>query len=490
MKFLIGLFSVSLLCDTTFGQGLIISDHPIVGLPNHRIFPRPPRPIDRFLPIRIRGTEIDTKINGQIATTTITQTLYNPARRRVQGSFLFPMPNDSKIDSFSMEIDGELTEGELLDAKKARKIYEDIVRRTLDPALFEYSEQGLFRVRIFPFEPCSTKQIRLRYTQLLHKDGNLVTYSLPLKPRAHCLRSDEKSTEKFSLTISVVAANEGTFRTVYSPSHDIDIDYSKKKSVAEVTLSNRKESPIADFQLMFSSVAKDEKESPVSAEFFTYYDRDKKSEGHFLLLVSPQVWEKDKDHLSQPKDVVFVLDSSASMRDGKLDKAKEGLDFCLDSLNPEDRFQIVRFSTDSETVFEKLVPATKKNLKKAEEFVESIRAIGGTAVEEALSVAVESLADTPNDTKRPRQIVFITDGQPTLGATEERVLVDGLERELEDCGEKAKVFSFGIGTKINTHLLDLLAPRNQGSCSIRFAQRGHRTQDQSVLFEICRTCIF
>ncbi|MDF1751366.1 MAG: VIT and VWA domain-containing protein [Verrucomicrobiales bacterium] len=456
MKKILGLLSAILLSSNLMGQGLIITDQPVIGLPPHRIFPRPPRPIDRYLPIQVKRSDVETSIKGQIATTTISQTLYNPANRRVQGFFLFPIPNDARIDSFAMEIDGELTEGELLDSDKARKIYEDIVRRTLDPALFEYSEQNLFKVRIFPFESCSTKEIRIKYTQLLPKDGNLVNYTLPLKSREHCLTPDKKAAGKFNLEVSLDTPKDQRFRTIYSPSHDISVEFNDKKNKATVTLADKAASPVSDFQLVYSTAPSDKETPPLTTEFFTYYDKDKKDEGHFLVLVSPQVWN-DAPLAPQPKDVVFVLDSSASMRDGKLDKAKEGLDFCLDSLNPDDRFQIVRFSTDSETLFKSLVPATKENLTRAGDFIKTIKAIGGTAVEEALSVAVDSLSATKNEDNRPRQIIFITDGKPTLGATDEKVLVKGVQRQLADAEVKARVFSFGIGAKINTHLLDLLA---------------------------------
>ena len=79
-----------------------------------------------------------------------------------------------------MEVNGVLTPAELLDAKTARKIYEDIVRKARDPALFEYVGQRLFKVRIFPIEPRKEKEIRLKYTQLLPRDGNLVRYTCPL----------------------------------------------------------------------------------------------------------------------------------------------------------------------------------------------------------------------------------------------------------------------------------------------------------------------
>jgi RHS repeat-associated protein len=60
-----------------------------------------------------------------------------------------------------MEINGEVVKAELLDATKARQLYEDIVRKSLDPALFEYANRGLFKIRIFPIEPHSKQEIRV-----------------------------------------------------------------------------------------------------------------------------------------------------------------------------------------------------------------------------------------------------------------------------------------------------------------------------------------
>ena len=69
-----------------------------------------------------------------------------------------------------------------------------------------------------------------------------------------------------------------------------------------------------------------------------------------------------------PKDVAFVLDTSGSMAGKKLEQAKKALQFCVENLNDGDRFEIIRFSTEVEPLFDKLVDATEANREQGERF--------------------------------------------------------------------------------------------------------------------------
>ena len=89
----------------------------------------------------------------------------------------------ARIDKFSMEVNGKMQKAELLDSAKARKIYEDIVRKALDPALFEYAGQSLFKVRIFPIEPRKEKEVKINYTEILERDGKMVRTFTTSTPR-------------------------------------------------------------------------------------------------------------------------------------------------------------------------------------------------------------------------------------------------------------------------------------------------------------------
>jgi Ca-activated chloride channel family protein len=171
-------------------------------------------------------------------------------------------------------------------------------------------------------------------------------------------------------------------------------------------------------------------------------------DGYFLLLASPG---HSAPATVQPKDICFVLDTSGSMAGAKLEQAKKALRFCLANLNPDDRFELIRFSTETESRFNALVKADKGNLDMAETAVAAFKPIGGTAIGEALEKA---LALRKTDDTRPYLVVFLTDGLPTIGETREEPLVDQVKKRNSS---NTRIFSFGIGNDVNTHLLDRIA---------------------------------
>ena len=155
--------------------------------------PRPPRPA--WQPIELNSTQVHSQIKDQIATTTIEQEFYNPNSQQLEGTFLFPLPKGAQLDKFKMEINGKSVDAELMNAEKARGIFEDIVRKLRDPALLEYSGRDVYKVRIFPIEPYSKKRITVGYTQLLKSDGGLVNFSLPLSTEKSVQTTQESQFE-------------------------------------------------------------------------------------------------------------------------------------------------------------------------------------------------------------------------------------------------------------------------------------------------------
>lgn len=146
-----------------------------------------------------------------------------------------------------------------------------------------------------------------------------------------------------------------------------------------------------------------------------------------------------------------MLDTSGSMAGGKLDQAKKALRFCLANLNPEDRFEVIRFATEAEGRFKELVAADADHLAKATAMVDSLKPIGGTAIGDALR---QALALRQAGGTRPYLVIFLTDGLPTVGETREDPLVELVRK---DNSAATRIFSFGIGDDVNTHLLDRIA---------------------------------
>ena len=404
------------------GDGFIIVERPIYVPPAH--FP--------FAPLEVTSHQVNVKIDGQIATTSIDQEFYNPNDQRLEGFYMFPVPKGAHIDKFSMEIAGKSVEAELLPADKARGIYEDIVRKMRDPALLEYAGRDLFKVRIFPIEPRSRKPIKISYTELLRSDAGTLTYLYPL------------STEKFSaqpiknLSVKIDLKSAEPLASIYSPSHKVEIKRDGPNR-AVIGYESKNEKPDTDFQLVYGSDTRD-----VGLKLITY--KPDSDDGYFLLLAAPTVSNETKP---AAKDVVFVVDTSGSMAGQKLQQAQKALRFCVENLNAADRFEIVRFSTEAEPLFRELVSADADHRKRANDFIDNFKPIGGTAIADALQSALKVRQEKSD---RPFVVIFLTDGLPTVGTRNAEEIVANIKKV-----SGVRIFSFGIGSDVNTQLLDQIA---------------------------------
>ncbi len=112
-----------------------------------------------------------------------------------------------------------------------------------------------------------------------------------------------------------------------------------------------------------------------------------------------------------PIAVMIVVDTSASMSMGKMEKAKEGAEACLEALNDRDFCGVMSFETRS-TEVQPVLPVSQKEF-----IVDNIRSIGsnssasgGTIFSDAIKQAGNSLA-VINDVER-KHIILVTDGNP------------------------------------------------------------------------------
>lgn len=423
-------------------DGLIVVPHPWHQphpMPRPPYGPPVPAPPTAF-PLEVMYHRVQVTIDELVATTQIEQSFFNPTQSRLEGFYLFPVPPGAVLKDFTMLINGQKVQAELLEAGKARQIYEDIVRTMRDPALLEYSEQGLFKVRIFPIEPRSEKQVSISYREVLESEFDTIEYRYPL------------NTEKFSakplneVSLEVRIKNSRSIGTIYSPSHEIDIVRPSERE-ARISFEQKQTKPDTDFRLYFTLSASD-----VAMTLLTY--QDEPDQGFFFLNISPS-FSSGQSTLTA-KDITFVIDVSGSMAGQKLDQAKKALLYCVDNLSVGDRFQIIRFSTEATTLFQQLTGFTDESRGQAQRFIADLRPIGGTGIEEALERALIKREDD----RRPHLVIFITDGKPTIGETNEDTLITKIKR-MNDA--HTRIFTFGIGDDINTHLLDKITEETRAS---------------------------
>jgi Ca-activated chloride channel family protein len=381
---------------------------------------------------------VNVALEDQVAITKVEQTFRNHTSRQLEATYVFPVPRGASVREFAMWVNGKKVSGELLDAAKAKQIYTDIVRRTQDPGLLEYIGSDLLQMKVFPILPHSDQKVEMSFTSISKKDNEIVEYIYPLK-------TDGKATatlEEFSLRMSL--KSQHPIVNIYSPTHAIAL---KRISDKEATVEFEKQQALLDkdFQLFYTTGDKDVgltvlAHRPLSTE-----------DGFFMLLLSPKTEMSEKNYI--PRDMVLVLDTSGSMAGVKMDQAKKALKQCLDSLRAQDRFAIINFSTTVNKYREGLVEANSENLDHAKKWCDKLVARGGTAINAGL---LEALATRTNDEGRSFNIVFFTDGQPTIGeANTNKILKNVMEKN----SANTRIFTFGVGEAdgIDAAFLDQLA---------------------------------
>ena len=400
----------------------------------------PPRPVPVPYPhyLSIKDYDVKVKINGQLATTTVEQVYQNSFPRMLEGTYLFPIPEGASISKFYLYVNGEEVPGEVLEANEARRIYEGIVRQLNDPALLEFAGCGLFRARIFPIPANGEAKIKLSYSQVLKPFAGLFEYKYNFG------REELVQTGVNNVSLEMQLNSKVSLKNIYSPSHAVKIGRNGEKS-AKVTWADNTREVGGDFVLYFAV-------SPKDIAFSLLTDR-LDGENYFMALISPEV--KPASTKTLAKDIIFILDSSGSMKGDKMKQAKEALLFCLRSLNPSDRFNIVDFDDQVRLFSEGMKSATASNLKDAEQFVEQIEDEGGTNIAGALETGLNQLSSG-----RLNYAIFLTDGLPTIGVTSVDEILAMAKRANDT---RVKIFDFGVGYDVNTHLLDKLAEQNSGA---------------------------
>ncbi len=408
-------------------DGIIIIDPPIV-----------PPPPDWSPWLTIRYHRVTVTIEDQVATTTVDQVFRNDGKIAAEGTYVFPLPPGAVVQNFVMWVDGQPIEGEILPADKAREIYEGYVRRQRDPALLEYVGRDTVRARIFPIPAGEERRIQLEYTQILSIDEGLLHYRYPL------------NTERFSalpleqVSIYVSLTSQTPLRTVYSPSHQNEVIITREGAYqASISYEANHVLPDRDFELYVSATADD-----IGANLLTYQSGSE--DGFFLLMLTPAL--KTETRRVLPRDILLVLDTSGSMDGEKLKQAQDALAYILKRLNPEDRFNVVAFSSGA-----RVYAPTLQGPQEAEAaiaWVYRLEALGGTNIYLGLS---EALAQT--DGTRPTVVVFLTDGMATEGIVDDDTLLSTLAQEAPAA---ARLFPFGVGYDVNTLFLDQLAAEHRG----------------------------
>lgn len=404
-------------------------------------------------------TSVTVRVSDRIAEVEVEEWFRNNGGGLGEGDYVYPLPAGAVFTGYSLYQGEEELRGEMMDAARAREIYEAIVRARKDPALIELVGQGMMRARVFPIEAGQTRRITLRYTQVLDRAGDALQFRymagarhiaagmVPMpRPRPpHLPEQGPRETplravrEDAPLTFALIVADDARFRDAFSPTHPVTVERARGR------MTVRPDGELSGEFTVFLPFATRDVGLTVAAH------RPVSEDGYFMLRLTPgEVAES-----SVPRDVTVVVDVSGSMSGEKMDQAQRALQQLLGSLGAADRIRLIAFSSGVRPWRESWADATDANVAAARRWVDRLRADGGTNIHDALGVAFSETS--PNG--RLPIVIFMTDGLPTNGETSPERIASLAESRRG----RARVFAFGVGFDVNTYLLDRLSEAARGS---------------------------
>lgn len=428
-------------------------------------------------PIALRGVDIRVQVLDAASRTTVIQHYENTEEAPVEAVYSFPLEESSAVCGFEVEIGRRTIKGRVEEKEAAFEKYDDAMADGHGAFLLDQDRPNIFTASVGNLEPGQQAAVKISYVAELDQSGDEIRLMIPttISPRyippdmaAQAAQADPSELDHinppvilgrtpYGLRLNVEIETTGKIKAVQSPSHPIAVELKEKG--ASVKLSHAKTRLDQDFVLTIQ-MAEPHKPRVCLA-------RDEEGQTVGMIDFFPDFFGCS----AGPQEVIFILDCSYSMSGESIAQAKAALLLCLRSLEEGDYFNIFRFGSSYETMFDKSSPYNQANLEVATEKIGRIHAdLGGTEIMRPLEAALSGKR------KMATSIMLLTDGQV------------GNEKEIIDLAAKkhgdARIFTFGIGRGASEHLIRGLARATGGAAEFIFP--GERIQAK-VLKQLSRS---
>uniref|UniRef100_A0A673N4F7 Inter-alpha-trypsin inhibitor heavy chain family member 6 n=1 Tax=Sinocyclocheilus rhinocerous TaxID=307959 RepID=A0A673N4F7_9TELE len=346
----------------------------------------------------------------------------------------------------------------------ARKIYDTAKKQGKTAGLVATKEREIEKFRVAVNLPPGTRvSFTLTYEELLSRRLGRYELSLGLRPG--------QPVQNISLDVSI-SERTGISYIRALPLRTNRLLTNKVQDADPPPSTKVEQNPYCAHVRYTPSIQQQKNISPrgLNADFVIQYDVELKDpmgdiqvdDGYFVHYFAPRGLPV------VPKDVIFAIDISGSMTGTKIKQTKAAMTTILSDLREGDYFNLITFS-DKVYTWKKgrTVRATQQNVRDAKEFVRKIFAEGWTNINAALLSAAQLLNPSSHSSSssghapsshRVPMIIFLTDGEATIGETEPDVIL----RNAQNALGLASLFGLAFGDDADFPMLRRLALENRG----------------------------
>jgi Ca-activated chloride channel family protein len=446
--------------------------------------------------LSLQVMNVDVLIDNQHATVRVMQIYDNHTPQTLEGKYLFALPTGASVSDFAVWDNDTRIPGVMMEKRRANAIYGEIKQKTIDPGLLqqddEHEGRSAFSAKVFPINPYGSKRVEMEYTEMLAVEGLTSHFTFPLKPSD----GDAQRVGEFHLHVRVLgdypisvldsgATTAYPLRVLKSQPNEYEAEFDAREielkedfsfdygiGAAQSTLSfiaYRAPERISAYDLRDPALASHNADGYFEARAIF------NEQGSSQTSEAPQAGTKDERHAGA-RNVLVLLDTSLSMYGEKLVRAVEALDYFLHSLTPEDHFNLILFSEDVNFFSPTPVDATPERVEQALQFIKGSSLGGATNLKKVFEKAIDAAHSFPPGA---RNIVLISDANPTLGTTSLNKIARLFDNGKQNEAERTRLFAFALGGDADDALAAQLAKKTHG-----YFAHARETENISAMLKI------
>jgi tetratricopeptide (TPR) repeat protein len=400
----------------------------------------------------IERLDVRVTVDHDFAVTEVDQTFANASPDTVEGLFSFRTPPGAVLHKFGVDRDGDLVWGQIKEAATALAQYESHVYQgsTEDPAILQWVAPGVYSARLYPIQGGAKRRVVTRYAEWLPRQGVHADRRLYVYPMAaEGARGSLPRIEELHVTLDLSRAGAERVRAGMGGRRDGSqvviqaFDFVPRADLA-VELFDGGQEGLIGYRAPHTLTAED---VPVSAGAGFAAKVSSEERDYLLVPVRGRAAADD----SKGVDLAVVVDTSAATEAGALAMARSLASALLAHLGPDDRAALWAGDATLRPVSEGSGVLTALDAGKRRAWLGGLAGVdpgGATDIGALLTEAAGRL-----DPKRRGAVLYIGDGQPSVGEVAPKALRERLAR----LPQGTRILAAGVGARANLALLQSVA---------------------------------
>ena len=421
-----------------------------------------------FDPAAPLSTDVRISVAGIVARVAVTQRFRNPGAMPIEAVYAFPLPDEAAVDRLSMRIGERLIEGEIREREEAERVYTQARDAGQRASIVTQSTPNLFTTAVANIGPGEIIEIAIEYLDTARYDTGTFSLRFPmtLTPRYGVGNVPEQkgsmvpavmglgrfaATDALDETAApITGRHEAALRVVLAPGLPL----------AELgSLSHETHTVRDGGRYVLETLAP---RVPMDRDFIVTWRPDvgstpavaalSETRGdmtYALVMIVPPA-DAHVEH-AEPRELIYVIDTSGSMAGESIVQAKAALKDALGRLTSADRFNVIEFNSTTSRLHTAPMPLTAASYAAALDYVDALEADGGTEMEPAIHMALGQ----PVTAGYLRHVIFLTDA----GVANETALFSAIEQRLGT----ARLYTVGIGAAPNSYFMRKAAEFGRGT---------------------------